>query len=180
MWRAALALIVTGGLVAAVDAGARILGPLLILLGSYAGAKALRDWWRHLDQEWFLAEIALVSMGWALLAAAFATAQYVAFSVSPDAFYVDADYARIVSPRYRVAWARDSSRMATALADLDRAGAVLHTGGPPALLPGVYRLERLILQCAAHAPPIRRERVQHHRAGGGSRRHEERLKAASS
>lgn len=141
VWHSAAALVVTAGLVAAVNAGARILGPAVILVGSYSGAKALRDWWRHLDEEWFLAEVALVSMGWGLLAGAFATVQYVAFSIAPDAFYVDADYAKIVSPGYRVIWARDSSRVAATLADVDRAAKLLHAGGPASLvLDSLYTL----------------------------------------
>lgn len=134
IWKAAAALGVTVGLVAAVDAGARAVGPGLILIGAYWGVRALRDWWRHLDEEWFIAEVALVSLGWALLAGAFAAVQYVAFSFAPDAFYVDADYARLVSPSYRAGWARDSSRTAAALADVERAGQLLERGGPSSLV----------------------------------------------
>ena len=140
VWRASAALAVTAGLVAAVDAGARILGPALIVVGSYGGARALREWWRHLDEEWFLAEVALVSIGWALLAGAFAAAQYVVFSVAPRSFYVDADYARLVSPGYRAAWARDSSRAAAALSGVDQAAQAL-AGGPASLaLDSLYPL----------------------------------------
>src|SRR5512142_3200935 len=85
LWQSGLGLALTAGLVAAVDGGARLLGPPLIVLSSFAGLKALRDWWRHLDEEWFAAEIALVSAGWVLIAAAFATIQFVAFSVAPSA-----------------------------------------------------------------------------------------------
>jgi hypothetical protein len=137
--------------------GGALAGPALIIVGSFWGAKALRDWWRHLDEEWFVAEVALVSTGWALLAGAFAAVQYVAFSVAPGAFYVDVDYAKLVSPRYRVVWARDSSRTAAALADVERAAQVLH-GAPHALvLDSVYPLGRgasgqLTERCEAQLP----------------------------
>lgn len=134
IWRSMTALAVTVGLVAAVDAGARILGPALILVGAYWGVRALTDWWHHLDEGWFLAEVVLVSIGWALLAGAFATAQFLVFSFAPDAFYVDADYAKLVSPRYVADWGRDSARAAASLADLDRVDHALNTGAPPALV----------------------------------------------
>jgi hypothetical protein len=158
VWQAVAAVAVTAGLVTAVDAGAPLLGPVLIFVGSFWGAKALRDWWRHLDEEWFVAEVALVSAGWALLAAAFAAAQYVAFSFAPGAFYVDVDYAKLISPRYRVAWARDSSRTAAALADVERAAQLLRAGGPPSLaLDSVYTLGggasgQLTERCEAQLP----------------------------
>ena len=134
IWKSTAALAVTVGLVAAVDAGARMLGPALILIGSYWGIQALRDWWRHLDEEWFLAEVALVSVGWALLAGAFAAVEYVAFSFAPDAFYVDVDYARLVSPSYRAGWARDSVRTAATLADVERVAQALGGSGPSSLV----------------------------------------------
>jgi hypothetical protein len=158
MWQATAALGFTTVLVAAVDTGAKFLGPALILVGSLCGAKALRDWWRHLAEEWFVAEVALVSMGWALLAGAFATIEYVVFSIAPHAFYVDVDYARLVSPQYRLAWARDSSRTAATLADVDRSAQLLRAAAPASLvLDSVYRLSggataQLSERCEAQLP----------------------------
>jgi hypothetical protein len=127
--------------VAAVDHGARILGPALIVVGTYSGGKALSDWWRHLDARWFSAEILLVTLGWAMLAGAFAAVQYVAFGLAPGAFFVDADYAKLAAPRYRAGWGLDSTRSAAALARLDRAAGALAAGGPPSLvLDSVYQL----------------------------------------
>jgi hypothetical protein len=141
MWRSALTLAVTIGLVVAVDHGALLLGPVLIVLGTYGGVKALSDWWRNLEAEWFPAEIVLVTMGWAMFAGAFAAVQYVAFSFAPNAFYVDVDYARLAAPHYRAGWARDSSRAAARLADLNRAAGVLSSGGLRSLaLDSVYDL----------------------------------------
>jgi hypothetical protein len=141
LWRAALTLAVTIGLVAAVDRDARILGPALIVVGAYGGAKALHDWWRHLDAEWFLAETVLVTLAWAMFAGAFAAIQYVAFAVAPDAFYVDTDYAKLAAPRYRAGWVRDSSRAAATQADLDRAAALVAGGARRSLvLDSVYDL----------------------------------------
>jgi hypothetical protein len=158
IWQSVGALGVTVLLVIAVDAGGRILGPALILIGAFWGAKALREWWRHLDEEWFAAEVLLVCMGWALLAGAFAAVQYVAFSVVPDAFYVDVDYARLVAPAYRAVWARDSARTAGALADVERAAEALGVGGPPSLmLDSLYPLAagasgRLTERCEVKLP----------------------------
>lgn len=158
LWQSGLGLALTAGLVAAVDGGARLLGPPLIVLSSFAGLKALRDWWRHLDEEWFAAEIALVSAGWVLIAAAFATIQFVAFSVAPSAFYVDVDYARLVSPRYRLEWARDSARTAAALGDVEGAAQALGTGALRWLvLDSVYALGggatgQLVEHCTVQLP----------------------------
>ena len=128
MWHGTAALAVATALIAAVDAGARQLGPALVLVGAYWGARSLREWWKHLDEQWFLAEVALVSLGWVLLAGAFATGQYVAFSLAPGAFYMDPEYARLVSPRYRLTWARESTRTAAGLGALERARPLLLAG----------------------------------------------------
>jgi hypothetical protein len=132
---ALIALAVTGALVAGLDAGARMLGPVLIVVPALAGIRAVRAWWRGLGEQWFAAEIVLVASGWALFAAAFAGVQYLVFSLIPGAFFVDADYGRTVSPRYHAEWLRDSTRTGGRLTALDSALRLLRAHGPANLAP---------------------------------------------
>jgi hypothetical protein len=158
VWRSAALLALTIGLVAAVDRGARILGPAVIVAGAYGGVKALADWWRHLEAEWFAAEIVLVTLGWSMFAGAFAALQYVAFGLAPGAFYVDPDYARLVAPGYQVGWLQDSAMAASKLAGLDRAAGALAGGGPALfILDSVYRMSggesgQLVERCEEELP----------------------------
>lgn len=134
MWQSLAALLITAGLVAALDAGARMLGPVLIVVAALSGVRAVRAWWLDLDEQWFAAEIVLVTAGWALFASAFAGIQYLSFSLIPEAFFVEADYGRLVSPRYRAEWLRDSTRVGSTLADLETAKGLLHAEGPGTLV----------------------------------------------
>jgi hypothetical protein len=127
------ALLITAALVGAVERGAHMLGPVLIVVAALAGIRAVRAWWRDLEEHWYGAEIVLVTSGWALFAAAFAAIQYLSFSLIPGAFFVDVEYGKLVSPRYRAEWLQDSSRAGTALAELDTAIHLLQSGGPAAL-----------------------------------------------
>lgn len=78
-----------------------------------------------------------------MLAGSFAALQYVAFSLAPGAFYVDVDYAQLAAPGYRAAWIRDSSRVAAALAGVDRAAGLLAASAPRSLvLDSVYDLDQ--------------------------------------
>jgi len=129
MWLSLVALAAAAGLMVAVDRGATLLGPVLLVVGGWAGTRTLRTWWRHLNEEWFLAELVLVTASWALFGTAFAALQYLVLSFAPSAFHVDVDYARAAAPRYRVHWLRDSVRIGRVVADYDRA-AVLVAGGP--------------------------------------------------
>jgi hypothetical protein len=141
IWESLAALLVTAGLVAALDAGARMLGPVLIVLAALSGVRAVRAWWLGLDEQWFAAEIVLVTAGWALFAAAFAGVQYLSFSLIPGAFFVEVDYGRMVSPRYRAEWLRDSSRAGGRLEELETAMRLLRTEGPATLAQDTtYRL----------------------------------------
>ena len=115
LWQSLAALLITAGLVAALDAGTRMLGPVLIVVAALSGVRGVRAWWLDLDERWFAAEIVLVTAGWALFAAAFAGIQYLSFSLIPEAFFVEADYGRLVSPRYRAEWLRDSTRVGATL-----------------------------------------------------------------
>lgn len=115
MWLAVASILVTGGLVALVDAGARILGPVLIVFGALAGLAAVRAWWANLSEQWFAAEIVLVTAGWALFGASFATIQYLVFSFLPSALHVDPELGRLIAAPYQAEWARDSTQAAMAL-----------------------------------------------------------------
>ena len=126
-------LAITAGLVAALEAGARVLGPLLIVVAALAGVRAVRAWWLDLDEQWFAAEVVLVTAGWALFASAFAGLQYLSFSLIPGAFFVEVDYGRMVSPRYRAEWLLDSTRAGGTLRAFEAAAALLSAGGPDGL-----------------------------------------------
>jgi hypothetical protein len=116
---AALAFATALGLVAVVDRGARVLGPVLLVLGSLAGASALRSWWRHTRESWFLAELALVILGWGLLACAYASLQYLAFSFIGGAYRIDMDYGKLIAPQFNASWRRDSAQAAGQLHDTE-------------------------------------------------------------
>ena len=115
MWLAVGSVLVTGGLVAMVDAGARILGPILIVFGALAGQAAVRAWWANLAEQWFAAELVLVTAGWALFAASFAAIQYLVFSFIPGALHVDPDLGRLIEAPHQAEWTRDSTQEAMAL-----------------------------------------------------------------
>ena len=123
LWRAiieaSLALLVTAVLVVAIERGARLLGPVLIVVAALSGIRAVQAWWRDLDEQWFLGEIILVTSGWALFAGAFAGLQYLSFTLLPGAFFVEVDYGKLVSPRYHAEWQRDSSRAGSRLSGIE-------------------------------------------------------------
>lgn len=77
--------------------------------------------------------IVLVTAGWGLFTAVFAADQYLSFSLIPRAFFVELDDGRMVSPRHRADWLRDSSPAGAALPELEAAMHLLRTEGPPTL-----------------------------------------------
>lgn len=108
------------GLMVAVDRGVTMLGPVLLIAPGWAGVRTVRTWWRYLREEWFVAELVLVTASWGLFGTAFAALQYLVFSFAPSAFHVDADYARAAAPRYRAHWLRDSVSIGGTVARYDR------------------------------------------------------------
>jgi hypothetical protein len=114
-----LAFAVALGLAAAVDRGARVLGPVLIVVGSLGGGFALRTWWRHTRERWFVGELALVIQGWGLLACAYASLQYLAFSFIGGAYRIDVDYGKLIAPEFNALWRRDSAQAAGLLHETD-------------------------------------------------------------
>lgn len=131
--------VVTASLVVAVDLGATVLGPVLIVVGALAGGKALSSWWHHLKQEWFLAELVLVSASWSLFGAAFAGLQFLVLGFVPGAFFVDADYAQAAAPRYRRPWTRDSIRASQGWADYSEAIDLVIDG------PGTFEVDSIVV-----------------------------------
>jgi len=128
-------LLITAGLLGAIDRGARLLGPVLIVIPALAGVRLVRAWWRDLAAQWFVAEIVLVASGWALFASAFAGLQYLSFTLIPGAFLVEVEFGRLVAPQYQAEWRRDSSEVGAVLAGLETALRVLRAEAPPALAP---------------------------------------------
>jgi hypothetical protein len=137
----ATAFAVAMGLVWAVDAGARLMGPALIVVGAVGGGYALRAWWRHLDQRAFPAEVALVALGWGLLAASYAGLQFLAFSFLGGAYRIDVDYRTLIAPEFTAAWRNDSLRAATTLEATEAAIRALDGSELPSVAVGTsYRL----------------------------------------
>ena len=133
MWLAAAGVLVTGGLVALVDAGARILGPVLIVFGALAGQGAIRAWWTNLAEQWFAAELVLVTAGWAQFGASFAAIQYLVFSFMPGALHVDPELGRFIAGPYLAEWAHDSTQAAVALGTHQVVLSALENGPPDRL-----------------------------------------------